>query len=279
MLGGLAPTHALRRHGYSARRLAAAVHQGEIVRVRRGWYAEPHEAPERLRAVRVGGRLGCASGAAEHGMWVRPAARTHVSVRATASRLRTAHDATTRLAAVGDDSVVVHWDETRAGSRFLAHPLDCLLQMIRCEPVEYVVAAADSAIRSGLISRAAWRRAIARVPARRRRVLEAVDPRSESITESLTRVRLVLLGVSLRTQVRVLPGVRVDLLLGERLVVELEGFAFHGGRDQFESDRQRFAALSSAGYRVLWFSYRQVTESWPTVWAAIRAALRRGDHR
>lgn len=277
-LGGLAPTHALLDRGWSARYLAAAVHRGEIIRVRQGWYSFPDTPAESIRAARVGGRLGCVSGAATHGLLVRADSRLHVSVPPHAARLRTPDDAKRRLsAATADPSIVVHWEDRRTGSRFVAHPLDCMLQMIVCEPVEFVVAAADSALRSGLISHRSWSRAIATQPPRVRSSLARVDPRSESITESLIRFRLGSRGIEARPQV-LITGYRADLLVGRRLVIEGEGFMFHGSREQFESDRARFAALSTAGYRVLWFSYRQVVDDWPAVWRSIAAALERGDH-
>lgn len=276
-LGGLAPTHALLARGWSPRRLAAAVHTGEIIRVRQGWYLSPDTPDEHIRAARVGGRLGCVSGAAGHGLWVRTPPQIHVSVTPHSSRLRSPDDAAVRRGPASTDPVV-HWADRRTGSRFLAHPIDCLVQMIECEAPEFVVAAADSAIRSGVIYRAAWSRALADRPPRKRAQLTRVDPRSESITESIARFRLEELGLPLRVQAAV-GDRRVDILVGERLAIELEGFMFHGSREQFERDRRRAAELSRAGLRVLSFSYRQVVHDWAQVRDSLRSALARGDHR
>ena len=47
-------------------------------------------------------------------------------------------------------------------------------------------------------------------------------------------------------------GLEVDALWPEqRLIVELDGYAFHRTRASFESDRARDATLQLAGYRVL----------------------------
>ena len=60
------------------------------------------------------------------------------------------------------------------------------------------------------------------------------------------------------TNVRV-AGWEVDLLWREqRLVVEVDGFAFHGSRHAFERDRRRDADLVAAGYRVVRFTWRQI---------------------
>jgi very-short-patch-repair endonuclease len=54
-------------------------------------------------------------------------------------------------------------------------------------------------------------------------------------------------------------GWEVDLLWREqRLVVEVDGFAFHGSRHAFERDRRRDADLLAAGYRVVRFTWRQI---------------------
>jgi very-short-patch-repair endonuclease len=45
----------------------------------------------------------------------------------------------------------------------------------------------------------------------------------------------------------------------ERVVVELDGWQSHHTRDAFETDRERDAALTAAGYRVVRFTHAHVT--------------------
>jgi very-short-patch-repair endonuclease len=60
--------------------------------------------------------------------------------------------------------------------------------------------------------------------------------------------------------VRIL-GVEVDFLWrAEKLVVEVDGFAFHSSRQAFERDRRRDARLQAAGFRVVRFTYRQIVD-------------------
>ena len=55
-------------------------------------------------------------------------------------------------------------------------------------------------------------------------------------------------------------GYEVDMLWRrQRLIVEVDGYAFHSGRAAFERDRRRDAALQAAGYRVVRFTWRQIT--------------------
>jgi very-short-patch-repair endonuclease len=44
----------------------------------------------------------------------------------------------------------------------------------------------------------------------------------------------------------------------EQFVVEIDGFAFHGTADRFESDRRRDAVLAAAGVRVMRVTWRQL---------------------
>jgi very-short-patch-repair endonuclease len=71
-----------------------------------------------------------------------------------------------------------------------------------------------------------------------------------------------------------LNGFEVDFLWPEqRLVVEVDGFAFHAGRAAFERDRERDAALSASGYAVVRVTWRQLLERSEAVVARIAGAL------
>jgi len=69
-------------------------------------------------------------------------------------------------------------------------------------------------------------------------------------------------------------GLEVDCLwLGQRLVVELDGYAFHGDRAAFERDRIRDATLQLAGFRVLRVTYRRLGCEPEAVMGSVRALL------
>ena len=58
-----------------------------------------------------------------------------------------------------------------------------------------------------------------------------------------------------------LHGYELDFLWREeRLVVEMDGFAFHGDRAAFEADRRRDADLAARGLQVVRITWRQITE-------------------
>lgn len=69
-------------------------------------------------------------------------------------------------------------------------------------------------------------------------------------------------------------GLEVDALWKEqRLVVELDGFAYHGHRAAFERDRARDAALQAAGYRVVRFTHRRLEQESAAVAAQLQTLL------
>ena len=69
-------------------------------------------------------------------------------------------------------------------------------------------------------------------------------------------------------------GELVDALWRDhRVIVELDGFAFHKSRAQFESDRRRDAKLQVAGYRVLRITQQRLTNEPQKVLAEIAALL------
>lgn len=102
--------------------------------------------------------------------------------------------------------------------------------------------------------------------------------RSESGTEFLFRYRISKSGIHPSPQVTIADVGRVDFVIGERLVVEVDGAAYHTDPARFEADRRRDAVLSAKGFRTLRFSYHQVMSRWPTVEAAVLGAIIRGDH-
>jgi very-short-patch-repair endonuclease len=70
----------------------------------------------------------------------------------------------------------------------------------------------------------------------------------------------------------------VDFLWpAQRLVVEVDGYAFHGHRRAFERDRHKDQVLVAAGYRVMRVTWRQIRDEPLRVAAAIASALAFGD--
>lgn len=72
----------------------------------------------------------------------------------------------------------------------------------------------------------------------------------------------------------------IDLLLEDlKVAAEVDGWEFHGDRESFEKDRHRRDELEAAGYLVLNFTWRQITDDPDWVVDIIRraVALREGN--
>jgi very-short-patch-repair endonuclease len=69
-------------------------------------------------------------------------------------------------------------------------------------------------------------------------------------------------------------GHEVDFVFADaRLAIEVDGWASHGTRQQFELDRQRDADLAAVGWTVMRFTWLQVTRRATWVADRVRAAL------
>jgi very-short-patch-repair endonuclease len=276
--GGIAATRELLAAGQTRSRILDATLTREVFRVRKGWYADPLVGVDVMRAWRVGGRLDCISAAAHHGLWVPDHQELlHVSVPVTASRLRAPTNSRIRLASVPDASTRIHWTgESLQGDRVAIAPVDAIRQAFRCCGVDNGFILLESALHKRMLGRddlaglqsglsaAAWRSA------------RFANGLSESGSESALKLMLLRLGVRFRQQVSVSGVGRVDFLLGEHLVLEVDSKQHHSSP---YADRKRDAALSVHGKRVLRFMYSQVIYEAPDVEAAILSALGRLDHR
>jgi very-short-patch-repair endonuclease len=106
---------------------------------------------------------------------------------------------------------------------------------------------------------------------------QAIQPepkltRSEAERRALELIRRARLPQP-ETNVR-LKGHEVDLLWREqRLVVEVDGYAFHSVRRSFEHDRRRDADLITSGYTVMRVTWRQIEREPEATAATLATAL------
>jgi very-short-patch-repair endonuclease len=102
--------------------------------------------------------------------------------------------------------------------------------------------------------------------------------RSEAEERFLTLIRKTQLRdpeVNIRVE-----GYEVDFLWrDERLVVEIDGRAFHSSDRTFESDRRRDAVLIGAGLRVMRVTWRQIVEEPEALLVRLALALSAGPGR
>jgi very-short-patch-repair endonuclease len=124
----------------------------------------------------------------------------------------------------------------------------------------------------GALERSRGRPGAQTIRALLRREREPALTRSEAelrLRQLIGAARLPLPGSNARVS-----GYEVDLLwAAQRLVVEVDGFRFHGHRAAFERDRRRDATLVAAGYRVIRVTWRQITEEPLAMVASLGQAL------
>lgn len=255
--GGCARRAQIARGSRELAELRSLVECGSVTRVARGLYSLPGTNAAVILARRASGLLTCTSAASAIGLpLLVPPTSVHLAIAS--------HTAAPRAGVVPRGSVL-HWESglaMRAEDRDVvaAVPI-ALVHALRCLPGREAIALVDGALSRRLVT-------IAELAAQRPRVrklafdglLRAVDGRSQSIPETFARIALLAAGFSVEPQVHIVGVGAVDLLVEELVVVELDGFAYHGDRTQFREDRRRDRALQLIGVPVLRFTYRDAVD-------------------
>lgn len=264
-VGGIAAASELLSRGVSQDRIDRAVRSRLILRIRRGWFALPDADPLHVCAVAAGGSLSCVSLLHKLGVWLMPYDDCHVRVDP-------------RHHAVTGAGIRVHWlagaEAPHAGLDTAVSALDVA---IRCLSFEAAVVAVDSALNKHLVTLPYLRESFEDRP-RHRRVLDWADGSSDSGIETLIRVRLRARGVRCRTQVPIAGVGRVDLIVGDRLIVEADGREHHESALAFSADRRRDLIAHARGYLAVRLSYRQVIFEWAATERHLVALIRRDEH-
>ncbi|GAA3209843.1 endonuclease domain-containing protein [Microbacterium terregens] len=271
--GRLARSSELRDQGATNRELTDAVRTGALVRPRRGWLALPDADPGMLAAARAGVVLTCVTQAARLGLWVLAEDGVHVAAPPHSGGVRIARHA---RSSNGDPPATVHWTAPLVPRHpgALVDPIENVLYLVAmCQPFESALAVWESAMRTQLVSALGLSRFA--LPERARRVLAAANPFSDSGLESFVVPRLRWLRLRIVPQTWI-AGHRVDFLIGERLVLQIDG-GHHVGR-QREEDIAHDAQLMLLGYHVIRVGYRQVVDRWHEVQDVIMRAVGQGLH-
>jgi len=179
-------------------------------------------------------------------------------------------------------------EATTRGGIAVTTPARTVLDLAQVAGRRELARAIDEAETRRLMRREALLGMLDREPGRRgAAVLRALidSERGPSLTRSEAEERmLALIRVASLPQPRVnarLGRYEVDLLWErERLVVEVDGYAFHSSPPAFERDRLRDAELGSAGFLVVRVTWRQIIEEREALVARLATALaHRGARR
>ncbi|MDN5894336.1 MAG: DUF559 domain-containing protein [Nocardioides sp.] len=241
----------------SRRKLRTAVGSQRISRVARNSYMLPL-TEFGAAAARLNGLISHASAAAHWGWktkiddW-----RPHVTV----PRGR-------KVAPAKRCGVHLHW-KTLAAAEVAGRVTTRVRTVIDCAgdlPFDEALAIADSALRSGEVSRAELVTAAPAMKGRNaatvRRVVEHADGRSMNPFESVLRALAISAGLLVTPQFPIrIPGAMThpDLVdEGRRLVLEADSWGFHASREAHDADCLRYTLLVTAGWTVLRFTWPQV---------------------
>jgi very-short-patch-repair endonuclease len=267
-IGPIATSSALRREGQTRRQIADAVDVGQITFLRRGVYARVGACADACAAATHGGGLACISAARHEGLWVLcadeplhvwmgPHARTHAHAGCRC---------------------VAHWDEKPTDSFGLPSVPRLLKQILACRGVEEFFVTLESALRLGRIDAKGLQWLRTHTNAAGREAIAYARRDADSGLESLLRWRLRRLGLQIRSQVRIPSVGVVDLLIGDRLIIEADGKDNHDDEAKRHRDLVRDANAASWGFITLRFDYALIVHDWETVELAILAAVDRGLH-
>lgn len=268
--GGVVSRRQLVRAGVDAADVDELRRRTALGVIRRGWYETPGADAAVVAAVRAGATVACVS-ALKHrpGVWI-PPHQKRLHTRWSRYRGRPKFD-----------------HQCRA-HRTLATPItavdalpEALICAANCLDPDMFVAVADSVLRlTPTVDLADIRQWFDGAPVRTLRLLGHLDPAAESGTESVVRYRLRRAHIGVRTQV-VIPGVgRVDLLVGDRLIIECDSDGHHNGaRRKAECRRDRTSTVGN--YRVLRIDYDEVMDDqeWAAFLQEVLALARKGRHR
>ncbi|MFJ6533028.1 endonuclease domain-containing protein [Microbacterium sp. NPDC091662] len=260
---GIARVATLRRSGVTDHTLRQAVRAGVVISVCRGWVGLPAADPMLLAAAKRGVVLSCVTVAARKDLWVTAASQPHVAAPAKSGHANAARG-------------VVHWSRPifPRDPELLEDSIENALVLVaRCQPYEDALATWESAMRAGAVDPDVLDRAP--LPPAARRLMIDARPFADAGTETIFRTRLAWLDVPITPQVWVI-GHRVDFLIGERLVVQIDG-GHHVG-PQRASDIAHDAELMLRGYHVIRIGYDQLMNHWASVQSRILAAIAQRLH-
>lgn len=279
---GLARYSDLLAGGRSRQSIRSGLRRGDLSRPVRGVYGRPGIGPDDLRALirrlPVGSVLGYESAAQILGLPAPPPARVHVIVPPDA------HVPLIKGVAA-HASVIPVGDPVWCDGVPCVPPERCAIDLARRLRRPDALAVLDATLRASLCSQERLAGEVARHAGLRgvrqaRDLVGWADPRAECAQES--HLRLILLDARLpppepqiwATDVYGTPVYRVDLGYRERrIAIEYDGSS-HLDAQRMQNDRYRHNWLTGNGWRIRYFTARDLYRNPHSIPAAIRPLLR-----
>lgn len=259
---GVLPLRDLRAQGMGRREIEEALSTGTLLRIRRGWYADPRAHRDVIGAVAAGGRLGCVSGCRLHGLWDIGDQRLHVMMGAGCVE--------------PPKPGIIHHPTQQPQFREAVWPLlDCLEHVIHRHSVETALVLVEDAVAKRKISVSQARTLLADSPERKRMAAQHFQPSAQSGSETRLRLFLQRNGVRFRAQAHISGVGYVDFLVGESLIIECDSETHHTG-ERYHVDRVRDLAAVAQGYTVI---NHHIWTMWEQTQLDLRRCLQSRRHR
>jgi very-short-patch-repair endonuclease len=270
----------LREAGLGRKAIDARIRSANLIPVHRGVYALGHARLSRrgrwMAAVLVCGEGAVLSHVSAASLWalMRP--------RGTSQHVTSGHGRPGRAGLILHGGRLDPEDRSHRDGIPVTSVARTLLDLADVVESDAWHRAAEEAERLGLLEMRSLARVCQRAAGRRgiRLCRELVEnARAAPRTRSALEDRFALLcerhDIPPPSRNVLVEGMEVDAFWPRRrLVVELDGFAFHRNRAAFERDRARDAALQAAGHRVIRLTYRRLEDEPAAVAAEIAGLLR-----
>ncbi|GAA4895737.1 type IV toxin-antitoxin system AbiEi family antitoxin domain-containing protein [Tessaracoccus lubricantis] len=248
--------------GYTRASIDDALEREVLQRLRRGWYAQLGALPDAVAAMRAGCHLGCLSGCRAHGLWVPAFHQVHAVYPRGAKPKRI-------------PGVVFHHYRATPPPAAVWPLEDCLAQVVRNHDVESALVVVESAVNKGFITQD---EAEAMVRSSRHGDLRRYLSQAKSGSETRARLFFQQRRVPVRSLVQI-PGVgEVDLLVGDRLIVECDSEAHHTSMANRFVDGNRDLNAHLDRYQRIRLSYGQIWESWAGTQVGLAAVIKQRRH-
>ncbi|GAA4680087.1 hypothetical protein [Gordonia humi] len=248
----------LQARDYTDADLRRAVASGDLIRLRSGWFAaRVHDATAAM-AVRDGGVLACVSALTFYGLWVPPGSVHDL-------HLRRSPGMSGKTCACRPFHGPVRETVEAVDSIPLA-----LKYGARCMGVDEWIAVCDSYLNTTRTSIEDLITAMGEVGATVCDLAYRTDPRSQSGTESIVRVRLRALGYDVVVQPRIAGVQWSDLRVGT-LILECDSVLHHASREDYERDHHRDRRALVDGWLTMRLTYDDIVYGWAETLADIRA--------
>lgn len=253
--------------GYRSHDVDRGLRRGVLQRIRHGWFQAPGfmtPNPDVVTAVAAGGVLTGARALALRGAW--DPGGPEIPVRAAYVHRIQQRDGVHRVALPQRKNapIIQSVDSLQVAFQIMVLTSD----RATCTVV------GDSLVQRQLLSRDEMQDLVQDYPQSVRSRIARVDGRAESGAETLVRMWLEAENLRFVPQFVVEQlNARVDFLVEDDVVIEVDSRAHHTGELHYQRDRTRDQQLSALGYRVIRVTYEDVYFNWPAVSQTVLAAL------